>query len=237
MNLTFREKLADTIKMGLIIFIITLLIEEKYLTWPIQFFLGLGILTYLFIRYKFNYIHISSIVRVYSIVFLIVNYETVLKFKDVFVILISLIIATLFYESYIFNKDKDNKSLPKLMTKRRRDLERLKLVLESEYLIGLNGNYGSGKSLIIEYLKREAKKEDYYFIEIDLLSSSFEDLNFILINEIDKYLKRHRVFSRYSPKLKSFFRSNQFLKSLGLQFFYDDTILINMISGLRREVD
>lgn len=67
-------------------------------------------------------------------------------------------------------------------------------------MIGLNGNFGTGKSLIIEYLKKDLESE-YHIIEIDVLSSNSDDIQIILMNEIDKILRSHGIFSRYSPGL------------------------------------
>lgn len=169
------------------------------------------------------------------------NIIVVLKNLTKYGISISIIIIISFLFDSLFEfgkKEETNKEkLPILIRERGYDLNRLKLYLKEKNtnIIGLNGDFGTGKSLIIEYLKKDLGSE-YYIIEIDVLSSNSDDIQIILMNEIDKILRNHGIFSRYSPKLRSFFSENNILRNIELGFFYDDTIFINMIKGIKKEI-
>jgi len=64
---------------------------------------------------------------------------------------------------------------PKLMLKRKKDLEMLLYYINIFNIVGLNGSWGTGKSFLINELK-EKIKDDYEIVEIDILSCNLEEI-------------------------------------------------------------
>lgn len=97
------------------------------------------------------------------------NIIVVLKNLTKYGISISIIIIISFLFDSLFEfgkKEETNKEkLPILIRERGYDLNRLKLYLKEKNtnIIGLNGDFATGKSLIIEYLKKDLGSE-YYII-------------------------------------------------------------------------
>ena len=213
--------------------------------------LSILLIIYTFIKYRFkNYEFNKKVIQVCIIMCITANYRLIfcnrnkiigvlknLTKHKISMLIIIIIICFLFALLFRKKEEINIEELPILIRERKYDLNRLKSYLKEENtnIIGLNGNFGTGKSLIIEYLKKDLKNK-FYFIEIDVLSSNSDDIQIILMNEIDKLLRSKGIFSRYSPKLRSFFSGNNILRNIELGFFYDDTIFINMIRGIKKEI-
>ena len=93
-----------------------------------------------------------------------------------------------------------------LFEERKEDLKRLEKYLKDFNIVGIDGDWGSGKSFLTDHL------EGYIKIKIDLLACNEDDIQIVVLNELDKLLKNQRIFSSYSPKLKKILRKERFLK-------------------------
>jgi len=80
---------------------------------------------------------------------------------------------------------------------------RLEGYLEALDIIGLSGVWGTGKTFIVDELRRRmiCENKQYDFIKIEVLSCHLNEIQGILLREIDKMLFRHGIFSQHSKAL------------------------------------
>lgn len=243
--------IINFIRIIIVNLVIFQILPERFSSFSFLIPLSICVIIYTFIKYGFkNYELNKKVIQVFIIMCITANYRLIfcnrnkiigmlknLTKHEISMLIIIIIICFLFASLFGKKEETNIEELPRLIREREYDLNRLKLYLKEKNtnIIGLNGNFGTGKSLIIEYLKKDLESE-YYIIEIDVLSSNSDDIQIILMNEIDKILRSHGIFSRYSPKLRSFFSGNNILRNIELGFFYDDTIFINMIRGIKKEI-
>ena len=148
------------------------------------------------------------------------------------IILFNIIIDTL-VNKYVLN----NNIKFKLFRERKEDLKRIKEYLAKFNLIGVNGEWGSGKTYLIECLQNEKEMQDKYeFINIYLLSCNLDNLPQILINELEKVLVKYGIYSRYSNSLRKILASNNFINSMFSSIFLDSNSFTASINGFKNEI-
>lgn len=118
-----------------------------------------------------------------------------------------------------------------MFEERKEDLKRLEKYLNDFNIVGIDGDWGSGKSFLTDHL------EGYIKIKIDLLACNEDDIQLVVLNELDKLLKNQRIFSSYSPKLKKILRKERFFENIGDVLVNDDTLYSEVLTGLARDLD
>lgn len=88
-----------------------------------------------------------------------------------------------------------------VIPKRSEDLQHLLYNVNNFQIVGLNGEWGSGKTFLVNELK-EKLKDEYEFIEIDLLVSNLNEMQLTLINLLEELLLSKGIIPRYSSKIK-----------------------------------
>lgn len=125
----------------------------------------------------------------------------------------------------------------RLFRERRWDLERLTQLLEAGDLIGMDAPWGSGKTFLIRSLeKRPEIAEHYAFIEINLLTCNLDEIQEILLSELEKFLARNGIFSRYSRRLKGFLGEKGGVFAAGSVLMDGGSTFSETIMGLRQEI-
>lgn len=136
---------------------------------------------------------------------------------------------------YILYKN-DNKNY-KLFRERKEDLKRIKEYLNKFNIIGINGEWGSGKTYLLECLQNEKDMQDKYeFVNIYLLTCNLDNLSQILINELEKVLVKYGICSRYSNSLRKILATNNFIDSLFSSMFLDTNSFTASINGFKNEI-
>ena len=129
------------------------------------------------------------------------------------------------------DKSKINlKTHEELFTERKYDLKRLIDYLNNFSIVGINGEWGSGKSFLTDHL------QDFTLIKIDLLSCNIDEIQSVIINEIDKLLKNEGIFSPFSPKLKKIIQQGKLFENISLFFIKNDISYSEAITGLRNNL-
>ena len=142
-----------------------------------------------------------------------------------------------FLKDKFSNKEKEKKTSIKvaeekeLFEERKEDLKRLEKYLKDFNIVGIDGDWGSGKSFLTDHL------EGYIKIKIDLLACNEDDIQIVVLNELDKLLKNQRIFSSYSPKLKKILRKERFFENIGDVLVNDDTLYSDVLTGLAKDLD
>lgn len=138
-----------------------------------------------------------------------------------------------------------DEALGDLYDKRKNDLERLIHYVKNFEIVGLNGDWGTGKSYLTAHLKKNIE-EEFYFIEIDLLTCNLDNIQAYLINRFEHLLYSQNIIPRFSDNISTNFKDipilNKFNLLLNLVFrrsnFYS-TILMefqNEVSKLDKKV-
>lgn len=116
------------------------------------------------------------------------------------------------------NNIKNQKVMTELYPSRIMDLQNLKKALENENIVGLDGEWGIGKTFLIQKFKEEKEND---FIIVSLLSINTEEFISFVLNQINKILKKKGIYSFYIKKIKnvigsqstSFFNFAEFFSS------------------------
>lgn len=112
-----------------------------------------------------------------------------------------------------FNNKKDIVKSPKILAKRESDLNQLEYYINSFQIVGLNGDWGTGKTFLVNQLKKRLSKS-YEFIEIDLLTCNLNEMQLTLINSFEELLYSRRILPKYANKLKRDISSASFLSKI-----------------------
>lgn len=165
---------------------------------------------------KFFYIKISIFNIVFFMIYIFERYSSKGNSLNSIEFLSILIIFMDIYVTFIVlyeNKDDHtiiNESNQSLIMKRDKELIVLEEHLSEFNVVGLNGEWGAGKSFLIEKLKDKLKNE-YEYIEIDLLTSNLNEVSMFLIETIEKKLLENGILPRYTNNLKKNLSSFKFL--------------------------
>jgi hypothetical protein len=149
----------------------------------------------------------------------------------------SMILIISLYSRY-FDLKKETQSKPvKLLKKRQRDLERLIDCIGSYEIIALNGRWGTGKTLLIDELKKKKDIIDNYeIIEIDVLACNLNELLIILTKELESLLYKNKIISRHTKRLKKFFGNNSISSQFQNLVFDNSESYSSTIKGLQNEI-
>ena len=162
----------------------------------------------------------------------IIQYNEISKIIIVLFIFVISFFVCKFIKQKIYDK-KNNKIKEKkeLFEERKEDLKRLEKYLKDFNIVGIDGDWGSGKSFLTDHL------EGYIKIKIDLLACNEDDIQIVVLNELDKLLKNQRIFSSYSPKLKKILKKERFFENIGDVLVSDDTLYSDVLTGLSKDLD
>lgn len=139
--------------------------------------------------------------------------------------------------SWIKNSKEEENKVQRPLRKRQRDLERLLSYVEMFEIIALNGRWGTGKTFLVNELKKNPQiMQKYEIIEIDVLTCDLNELLLILVKEIERLLFRNRIVSRYSIKLKEILGSNKFLVQFQSLFLDGTQSFAEAIKGIQNEI-
>ena len=116
------------------------------------------------------------------------------------------------------------------------DKERLLSLLENENIIGLNSQWGSGKTTIINDIIKQQKNWNYETVVINLLSINIDDLQEILISSISSILLKHRVYSSETDRLKSILSGTTFFNYLKPLLQCDNRTFSETLCDLKKQL-
>lgn len=132
--------------------------------------------------------------------------------------------------------------LKELFPERRKDLERVEEYLHEFRSIGIEGEWGSGKTLLVNHLENEFTEDtyatdetEYIYTEIHLLSCDIDDITDVILNIVSNVLRSQRIFSRSLPQLRALLKDETWFRRLGLSFSGDGTYT-DAMNSLRKEL-
>ena len=206
-------KFYFSILLGVWIFLILQYPIDKNENWYIQFifFSIINSISFYLVRYfqkkNFLILSIKILITYYLILFCIILFKCV-------------------YYTSKTNLENDGD----LFVERKYDLERLLNYLNYFSIIGINGEWGSGKSFLTDHLK------NFILIKIDLLSCNVDEIQTVILNELDKLLKNQGIFSPFSPKLKKILQQGKLFENISQLFVKNDISYSEAITGLHNNL-
>lgn len=135
-------------------------------------------------------------------------------------------------EDFSGNKTEEAGTTKTLFVERQNDLNRLRDYLDKFSIVGLNGDWGSGKSFLTDQLK-----DDFHMVKIDLLSCNLEEVQSLVIGELDKVLKEEGVLSPFSPKIRKMLNQGGLLEKIGGLFIKDDVLFTEALEQFRKDLN
>lgn len=120
-----------------------------------------------------------------------------------------------------------------LFKERKKDLERLENMLQYCSVIGIDGQWGSGKSFMVDQLD----PDKYIFVKIDILSCNLSEIQSTLIGELDKVLKQKKIFSGYSPSLQYMLSKNRYIERFSWLFMKNNLPYAKAVEGFSKDLE
>ena len=222
------------------IFLLSLIFFYSFsISFKFYFSVLLGVWLFLILQYPIDknenwYIQFIFFSIINSISFYLVRYFQkknflILSIKILityYLILFCMILFKCVYYTSKTNLENDGD----LFVERKYDLERLLNYLNYFSIIGINGEWGSGKSFLTDHLK------NFILIKIDLLSCNVDEIQTVILNELDKLLKNQGIFSPFSPKLKKILQQGKLFENISQLFVKNDISYSEAITGLRNNL-
>ena len=232
-----------------IITTILLLFSVYILKSPLYFSLGLFYLVWgLLLLYRVQNVYELAIIVCLSYILIIsFDYYFLHYLKDVYLLinktgsLFCLILCViLIIAEFVISKQDEDKKLDKLFNSRIQDLNKIKSDIQNEQnrIIGIDSEWGNGKSLIINHLIMDSElRKNYDFIKIDILSMNLDQLIDYLLAQIEKSLKNQGIYTLTSKYLNGYISNSYFGRVLVKILNIDDsysTIIDNLSKDINK---
>ena len=222
------------------IFLLSLIFFYSFsISFKFYFSILLGVWLFLILQYPIDknenwYIQFIFFSIINSISFYLVRYFQ----KKIFLILsIKILITyylilfcTILFKCVYYTSKTNLENDGDLFVEHKYDLERLLNYLNYFSIIGINGEWGSGKSFLTNHLK------NFTLIKIDLLSCNVDEIQTVILNELDKLLKNQGIFSPFSPKLKKILQQGKLFENISQLFVKNDISYSEAITGLHNNL-
>ena len=222
------------------IFLLSLIFFYSFpISFKFYFSILLGVWFFLVLQYpiyknenwyiQFIFFSIINSISLYLVRYLQKKFFLILSIK-ILIVYYFILFCIILFKSIYYTSNMNLENTEDLFVERKYDLERLLNYLNNFSIIGINGEWGSGKSFLTDHLK------DFILIKIDLLSCNIDKIQTVILNEIDKLLKNQGIFSPFSPKLKRIMQQGKLFENISQLFVKNDISYSDAITGLRNNL-
>lgn len=122
-----------------------------------------------------------------------------------------------------------------LLKSRKHDLKRVETYLEQVNIVGINGEWGTGKTFLMEEFCRK-HGEEYEVVRVDLLTCNLDQVDVFLLQEMETILRKHRIYPRYSRSLCNMMKSHSWLKDLRELLRMDNDVKTMVFDGFKQDM-
>ena len=161
-----------------------------------------------------------------------------LKSRNNVAVILSLVLLLLFYIDLVTTttetEGKPN-HLPILFFERKRDLNRLIEVFPAFNVIGVVGDWGTGKTLLTKHLELALKDKSWNFIRINALALKLDKVELLVITELEKLLEDNGIISKHAKNLKNALGSSDVVKGIYFSIFSSE-LYADAIIGLKDDI-
>lgn len=222
------------------VFLLSLIFFYSFpISFKFYFSILLGVWFFLVLQYpiyknenwyiQFIFFSIINSISLYLVRYLQKKFFLILSIK-ILIVYYFILFCIILFKSVYYTSNINLENTEDLFVERKYDLERLLNYLNNFSIIGINGEWGSGKSFLIDHLK------NFILIKIDLLSCNIDEIQTVILNEIDKLLKNKGIFSPFSPKLKKIIQQGKLFENISQLFVKNDISYSDAITGLRNNL-
>lgn len=215
-----------------------ILFEILKITFDIFLYMYTVVCLYMAINYKGKYNLIIYLgMLMFFAISLLYNESILISINSSYVyrILITVNIGLLLLKILSIKNSFKAKDYKVLFGKRKKDLERLELYLKQVNIIGIDAEWGNGKTFLIEVLKNNLYSK-YEIIEISILVCKVDNLILFLLNELDSILLRNGVLSQYSYRLTHLSSINNSFFKLISSVFLPNTSMSNTLENFKSKL-
>lgn len=122
-----------------------------------------------------------------------------------------------------------------LLKSRKHDLKRVETYLEEVNIVGINGEWGTGKTFLMEeFCKRH--QEEYEFVRVDLLTCNLDQVDVFLLQEMESILRKHKIYPKYSRRLCNMMKDHSWLKELRELLRMDNEVKTMVFDGFKQDI-
>lgn len=126
---------------------------------------------------------------------------------------------------------------PELYQERRKDVNEIRLYLDRFSSIGIDGVWGSGKTVLMNAVVNDQELKDrYIFITIHLLSVDFDKVQDVIISEIGKALESQGIFSAGVPGLLKWLKADSRTSTFLRLFVPEEDSYTESMRELKKEL-
>ena len=222
------------------IFLLSLIFFYSFpISFKFYFSILLGVWFFLVLQYpiyknenwyiQFIFFSIINSISLYLVRYLQKKFFLILSIK-ILIVYYFILFCIILFKSVYYTSNINLENTEDLFVERKYDLERLLNYLNNFSIIGINGEWGSGKSFLIDHLK------NFILIKIDLLSCNIDEIQTVILNELDKLLKNQGIFSPFSPKLKKILQQGKLFENISQLFVKNDISYSEAITGLHNNL-
>lgn len=117
------------------------------------------------------------------------------------------------------------------------DLERIRILIKDDNILGVQSPYGEGKSFVVDQLCTDLmENEKWDVIHIESLAYSYKDFDKVLIQKISQVLKENHIYSFYATELLQCIKETLWGKLSLPQLFHSSVEASSTIVGLREDL-
>ncbi len=162
-----------------------------------------------------------------------------------FALLYLILIFTAFLFGFVDHNEKVKKSYDFTKTDipvsdwfikpRKYDLFRLEEYLSRNYIVGVNGKWGAGKTCLSEELYKR-HEGSIYMINLDVLTCNENELDIFLINELRKLLAKNRIYSGNAQIVENLMSDHSVLKEIRSLFADDAKLKTKVFEAYKEDI-
>ena len=119
--------------------------------------------------------------------------------------------------------------------RREYDLKRLESYMTKSEIVGINGGWGTGKTVLTQEFKNR-HKDEIYSITVDILTCNENELELFLTGEIEKLLIEHHIYSRNAKLLKDIMSQQSLMKELRQLIWENDDSKVITIDAYKEDI-
>ena len=124
----------------------------------------------------------------------------------------------------------------RLFEQQKNDLSRLENYINSYNTVGINGEWGSGKSFVTDYLIKQSSNKCIPIV-ISLLSCNIDNITEIIMDRLSSIMRNNFIYSKYANQIVNAFKNHGIVRGI-LSFFWKDNVSYgDIFDGFKRECD
>lgn len=117
------------------------------------------------------------------------------------------------------------------------NLERIKILIENNNILGVQSPYGEGKSFVVDRLCADLmQNENWNVIHIESLAYSYKDFDKVLIQKLFQVLKEKHIYSVYATELLQYIKGTLWGKLSLSQLFHSSVESSSTFIGLKEDL-